>query len=187
MSVGWESLTFNVKDGFLGEQGPRMTAQHGFCMSPPLPHGLPTPCSVHGNPVVDPSLAVTSPAPAIRCLLIPNKHIHNIRRCIADAVVRGHRSGLLTAADYNNLAQCESLDDIKLNLVRPMARPLSGWSPCAFTLHPPHLPVSEPRQMTILLQTGLRHYSQCCVELLMSRKFKDLRGELLPYTAQTRQ
>ena len=36
----------------------------------------------------------------------------------ADAVVRGHRSGLLTAADYNNLAQCESLDDIKLNLVR---------------------------------------------------------------------
>ena len=34
-----------------------------------------------------------------------------------DAVVRGHRSGLLTAADYNNLAQCESLDDIKLNLV----------------------------------------------------------------------
>lgn len=38
--------------------------------------------------------------------------------CGADAVVRGHRSGLLTAADYNNLAQCESLDDIKLNLVR---------------------------------------------------------------------
>lgn len=37
----------------------------------------------------------------------------------ADGVVRGHRSGLLTAADYNNLAQCESLDDIKLNLVQP--------------------------------------------------------------------
>jgi len=35
-------------------------------------------------------------------------------------VVRGHRSGLLTAADYNNLAQCESLDDIKLNLVRAL-------------------------------------------------------------------
>lgn len=50
MSVGFESLTFNVKDGFL------------------------------------------------------------------DGVVRGHRSGLLTSADYNNLAQCESLDDIKLNL-----------------------------------------------------------------------
>ena len=36
----------------------------------------------------------------------------------ADAVVRGHRSGLLTTADYNNLCQCETLDDIKLNLVR---------------------------------------------------------------------
>lgn len=35
----------------------------------------------------------------------------------ADAVVRGHRSGLLSSSDYNNLAQCESLDDIKLNLV----------------------------------------------------------------------
>ncbi len=37
--------------------------------------------------------------------------------CI-DGVVRGHRSGLLTTADYNNLCQCETLDDIKLNLVR---------------------------------------------------------------------
>ena len=37
--------------------------------------------------------------------------------CCADAVVRGHRSGLLTTADYNNLCQCETLDDIKLNLV----------------------------------------------------------------------
>ena len=38
--------------------------------------------------------------------------------CCSDAVVRGHRSGLLTTADYNNLCQCETLDDIKLNLVR---------------------------------------------------------------------
>lgn len=37
--------------------------------------------------------------------------------CHADAVVRGHRSGLLITADYNNLCQCETLDDIKLNLV----------------------------------------------------------------------
>lgn len=36
----------------------------------------------------------------------------------AEAVVRGHKSGLLTAADYNNLSQCETLDDVKLNLVR---------------------------------------------------------------------
>ena len=41
-------------------------------------------------------------------------------RCCSDAVVRGHRSGLLTTADYNNLCQCETLDDIKLNLVSPI-------------------------------------------------------------------
>lgn len=49
-----------------------------------------------------------------------------------DGVVRGHRSGLLTTADYNNLCQCETLDDIKLNLVR-----LSGASinqTCALVL-----------------------------------------------------
>ena len=33
-----------------------------------------------------------------------------------EAIVRGHRAGFLTAADYNNLCQCESLDDIKLHL-----------------------------------------------------------------------
>lgn len=32
--------------------------------------------------------------------------------------MRGLRSGLLTAADYSNITQCESLDDIKLYLVR---------------------------------------------------------------------
>lgn len=36
----------------------------------------------------------------------------------AEGVLRGHRSGLLTVADYNNLCQCENLEDIKLNLVR---------------------------------------------------------------------
>ena len=40
-------------------------------------------------------------------------------RCVADGVVRGHRSGLLKPTDYNNLCQCETLDDIKLNLVCP--------------------------------------------------------------------
>jgi V-type H+-transporting ATPase subunit d len=35
----------------------------------------------------------------------------------AEAIVRGHRGGLLTVPDYNNLTQCEALDDIKLNLV----------------------------------------------------------------------
>ena len=35
----------------------------------------------------------------------------------AEAVVRGHKSGLLSTSDYNNLSQCETLDDVKLHLV----------------------------------------------------------------------
>ncbi len=31
--------------------------------------------------------------------------------------MRGHKLGLLTTADYNNLCQCETLEDIKLYLV----------------------------------------------------------------------
>uniref|UniRef100_A0A7S0WLJ7 V-type proton ATPase subunit n=1 Tax=Pyramimonas obovata TaxID=1411642 RepID=A0A7S0WLJ7_9CHLO len=33
-----------------------------------------------------------------------------------EGIVRGHRKGLLTVADYNNLCQCETLEDIKLHL-----------------------------------------------------------------------
>jgi V-type H+-transporting ATPase subunit d len=33
-----------------------------------------------------------------------------------EAIVRGYRSGLLTSADYNNLCQCETLDDVKMHL-----------------------------------------------------------------------
>ncbi|KAG2500065.1 hypothetical protein HYH03_002342 [Edaphochlamys debaryana] len=40
----------------------------------------------------------------------------NIKDGFLESIVRGHRSGLLTVADYNNLSQCETLDDIKLNL-----------------------------------------------------------------------
>lgn len=40
----------------------------------------------------------------------------NIKDGYLEGVVRGHRSGFLTAADYNNLCQCESLEDLKLNL-----------------------------------------------------------------------
>ncbi len=36
---------------------------------------------------------------------------------LVEGLVRGHRSGLLTVPDYNNLCQCENLEDIKLNLV----------------------------------------------------------------------
>ncbi|WOK95777.1 V-type proton ATPase subunit d2 isoform X1 [Canna indica] len=40
----------------------------------------------------------------------------NVHGGYLEAIVRGHRSGLLTAADYNNLCQCETLDDIKMHL-----------------------------------------------------------------------
>lgn len=33
-----------------------------------------------------------------------------------EAIVRGYRSGMLTSSDYNNLCQCENLDDIKMHL-----------------------------------------------------------------------
>nr|CAD27914.1 putative vacuolar ATPase subunit d [Mesembryanthemum crystallinum] len=40
----------------------------------------------------------------------------NVHGGYLEAIVRGYRSGLLTAADYNNLCQCETLDDIKMHL-----------------------------------------------------------------------
>lgn len=40
----------------------------------------------------------------------------NIHGGYLEAIVRGYRAGLLTAADYNNLCQCETLDDIKMHL-----------------------------------------------------------------------
>jgi V-type H+-transporting ATPase subunit d len=40
----------------------------------------------------------------------------NIHDGFLEAIVRGNRSGLLTAADYNNLCQCENLDDVKMHL-----------------------------------------------------------------------
>lgn len=40
----------------------------------------------------------------------------NINDGFLEAIVRGHKSGLLTVPDYNNLSQCENIEDIKLNL-----------------------------------------------------------------------
>ena len=40
----------------------------------------------------------------------------NIHGGYFEAIVRGHRFGLLTPAHYNNLCQCETLDDIKMHL-----------------------------------------------------------------------
>lgn len=40
----------------------------------------------------------------------------NIKDGFVDAILRGYKGGLLTSIDYNNLSQCESLEDIKLHL-----------------------------------------------------------------------
>ncbi|CAM6083983.1 unnamed protein product [Calypogeia fissa] len=40
----------------------------------------------------------------------------NVHGGFLEAIVRGYRAGLLTAADYNNLCQCETLEDVKLHL-----------------------------------------------------------------------
>ncbi len=42
----------------------------------------------------------------------------NVKDGYVEGLLRGYRGGLLTSADYNNLCQCENLDDIKLHLVR---------------------------------------------------------------------
>ena len=53
------------------------------------------------------------------------RHVADFAPLSAEAVVRGHKAGLLSVQDYNNLCQCETLDDIKLHLVRclPAAAP----------------------------------------------------------------
>ena len=40
----------------------------------------------------------------------------NVKSGYCEGLLRGYRGGLLTAADYNNLSQCENLDDVKLHL-----------------------------------------------------------------------
>jgi V-type H+-transporting ATPase subunit d len=40
----------------------------------------------------------------------------NINDGYLEALVRGYRSGILTSADYANLVQCDSLEDMKLHL-----------------------------------------------------------------------
>lgn len=42
--------------------------------------------------------------------------LFNVRDGFLEAVCRGYKLGLLTTADYNNICQCETLDDIKLYL-----------------------------------------------------------------------
>jgi len=40
----------------------------------------------------------------------------NINDGYLEAVLRGYRLGILTTTDYNNLVQCEVLDDMRLHL-----------------------------------------------------------------------
>ena len=40
----------------------------------------------------------------------------NIRHGFAEALVRGMRSSFLSDQDYNHLIQCETLEDVRLNL-----------------------------------------------------------------------
>jgi V-type H+-transporting ATPase subunit d len=40
----------------------------------------------------------------------------NILHGFPEALVRGMRSSFLTDADYHHLTQCETLDDVRLNL-----------------------------------------------------------------------
>ena len=40
----------------------------------------------------------------------------NIQHGFTEALVRGMRSSFLKDADYHHLTQCESLDDVRLNL-----------------------------------------------------------------------
>lgn len=40
----------------------------------------------------------------------------NIQHGFAEALVRGMRSSFMKDADYHHLTQCETLDDVKLNL-----------------------------------------------------------------------
>ena len=62
----------------------------------------------------------------------------NIHGGFLEAIVRGHRAGLLTTADYNNLCQCETLDDIKMHLSATEYGPYlqnGAFLPSIITIH----------------------------------------------------
>ncbi|GJX66354.1 retrovirus-related pol polyprotein from transposon TNT 1-94 [Tanacetum coccineum] len=61
----------------------------------------------------------------------------NIHGGYLEAIVRGHISGLLTASDYNNLCQCETLDDIKMHLSATEYGPYlqNVWHGASFVWH----------------------------------------------------
>ena len=58
-------------------------------------------------------LTMTTPKPSE---LPGNLTTFNIQHGFAEALLRGMRSSFLKDADYHHLTQCETLDDVKLNL-----------------------------------------------------------------------
>lgn len=56
------------------------------------------------------------PAWALAAMSTTEMCLFNVKDGFLEANVRGYKLGLLTTADYNNLTQCETLDDIKLYL-----------------------------------------------------------------------
>lgn len=95
---GWEQLYFNIKDGYLGKFEGRHVLEAGAG------------CGLNGASNRS-GCSATPPENTLGLMFL----LHT------EAIVRGHKSGLLTIPDYNNLTQCEALDDIKLNLVSAAA------------------------------------------------------------------
>ena len=56
---------------------------------------------------------MTTPAPEV---LPGGMQDFNVLHGYTEALVRGMRSSFLGDADYHHLTQCESLDDVRLNL-----------------------------------------------------------------------
>ena len=96
---------------------------------------------------------------------------NNIDDGYLEGLLRGYRGGILTSADYANLCQCESIDDMKMHLAstdygnflqnepspistttlaekctvrrRPRLSRVGGWGrgPGGSRCHPPHSPL----------------------------------------------
>ena len=101
---------FNVKDGFLGSQ-PDSGRTPGRCAAPR-----------RGRAGAWTALAALARGGGPTCHpRSPRTRLPSL--AAAEGVVRGYKLGLLTTADYNNLCQCETLEDIKLYLVGGL-----GWA-----------------------------------------------------------
>ncbi|KAM8838556.1 V-type proton ATPase subunit d 1-like isoform 1-T1 [Synchiropus picturatus] len=59
---------------------------------------------------------VHSPTGRFDIMAVPSELSFNVDHGYLEALVRGMKAALLTVDDYNNLAQCDSLDDMRLHL-----------------------------------------------------------------------